>query len=139
MSCKNPKECDEGCPGWAWFNESEIERCDTCARFSDDVEAAEHVVSCLECALALGREIASGEVTRMKNESPMSEPASAGYTHCACRDCFDETVSSDETKPELCSLCEEAGCDADGKSECCVECEGTWGFTVEFDGESEET
>lgn len=36
---------------------------------------------------------------------------SSGYTHCACRDCFDTVVSSDDTKPELCSLCEEAGCE----------------------------
>lgn len=42
----------------------------------------------------------------------------SGYTHCACRDCFDETISSDTRRPELCSLCEEAGCDADGDSEC---------------------
>lgn len=35
---------------------------------------------------------------------------SSGYTHCACRDCFDVTVSSNTSNPELCSLCEEAGC-----------------------------
>lgn len=35
----------------------------------------------------------------------------SGYTNCACRDCFDVTVSSDETKPELCSLCRETGCE----------------------------
>lgn len=34
----------------------------------------------------------------------------SGYTNCACRDCFDVTVSSDTTKPELCSECQEAGC-----------------------------
>jgi hypothetical protein len=116
MSCKNPKECDEGCPGWAWFNGCEIQRCDTCERFVDDESAAKHVEGCAECALALGVTVAHGE---------------AGYTHCACRDCFDETVSSDETKPELCSLCEEAGCDADGESECerepeLEESEETW-------------
>lgn len=37
---------------------------------------------------------------------------SSGYTYCACRDCFDETVSSDDSKPELCELCEDAGCTA---------------------------
>lgn len=35
----------------------------------------------------------------------------SGYTHCACRDCMDVAVSSDVSKPELCGLCEEAGCE----------------------------
>jgi hypothetical protein len=39
---------------------------------------------------------------------------SIGYTDCLCRDCFD--VSMDH---QLCGLCEEAGCDQEGKSECC--------------------
>jgi hypothetical protein len=26
----------------------------------------------------------------------------SGYTHCACRDCMDTTVSSNVRKPELC-------------------------------------
>ncbi len=40
----------------------------------------------------------------------------SGYTNCACRDCFDVTVSSDLAEPELCSLCDEAGCEpADGE------------------------
>lgn len=34
----------------------------------------------------------------------------SGYTHCACRDCMDTTVSSDTSKPELCSACQEADC-----------------------------
>ena len=42
----------------------------------------------------------------------------SGYTHCACRDCFDTTVSSDTAKPELCSDCIEAGCEANN-GECC--------------------
>ncbi len=42
----------------------------------------------------------------------------AGYTHCACHDCFDVTVSSDMDKPELCSECEENDCDGDGDGEC---------------------
>jgi hypothetical protein len=32
----------------------------------------------------------------------------SGYTLCPC--CGFDTVSSDETEPELCSDCEEAGC-----------------------------
>jgi hypothetical protein len=35
----------------------------------------------------------------------------SGYSNCACRDCFDVTVSGDVTKPELCGLCEDAGCE----------------------------
>jgi hypothetical protein len=40
----------------------------------------------------------------------------SGYTHCLCRDCFEVVVSADQQKPELCSQCEEYGCD--GQSEC---------------------
>ncbi|MEW2498353.1 hypothetical protein AB0942_33195 [Streptomyces nodosus] len=36
----------------------------------------------------------------------------SGYTGCACRDCMDTTVSGDVTKPELCGLCEDAGCES---------------------------
>jgi hypothetical protein len=40
----------------------------------------------------------------------------SGYTPCACRDCMDITVSSDWTKPELCTECTDAGCEP-GQSE----------------------
>lgn len=40
----------------------------------------------------------------------------SGYTPCACRDCMDTTMPSDMTKPELCSECEDAGCEP-GQSE----------------------
>lgn len=36
---------------------------------------------------------------------------SSGYTHCACRDCFDVAVSGDMAQSALCSLCREAGCE----------------------------
>jgi hypothetical protein len=42
----------------------------------------------------------------------------SGYTHCACRDCFDVAVSGDQRKPELCNYCDTEGCDASGSSEC---------------------
>lgn len=42
----------------------------------------------------------------------------SGYTHCACRDCFETAVSDDMANPDLCNDCEDAGCDADGESEC---------------------
>lgn len=43
----------------------------------------------------------------------------SGYTSCKCSDCFDVTVSDDDTVPELCSDCEDAGCDGEEGSECC--------------------
>lgn len=46
-------------------------------------------------------------VTRWGTPEPQS-----GYTPCACRDCMDTTVSSDMSKPELCSECKDAGCTA---------------------------
>ena len=39
----------------------------------------------------------------------------SGYTECACRDCFEIAISSDVTRPEMCSDCDEAGCDGDGE------------------------
>lgn len=45
----------------------------------------------------------------------------SGYTHCACRDCFEIAISDDENVPELCNECEEAGCDSTGQSGCQVE------------------
>lgn len=77
-----------------------------------------------------------------------NEPQS-GYTPCACRDCMDTTVSSDMTRPELCELCSEAGCevstfenryyecqrdDAYGSDECADFC----GLHVDHDGECRE-
>lgn len=38
---------------------------------------------------------------------------SVGYTDCPCRDCFEISMDG-----KLCSLCEEAGCDEEGNSEC---------------------
>lgn len=43
----------------------------------------------------------------------------SGYTGCACGTCFNETVSNDVHDPDICSECEEAGCEKDG--ECCCE------------------
>lgn len=45
--------------------------------------------------------------------APVNAPApQSSNTSCACRDCMDTTVSSDTTKPELCSECADAGCEA---------------------------
>jgi len=42
----NKKKCDDaGCPGWAIFNDGEIQRCDTCKRFESDDEAITHVMA----------------------------------------------------------------------------------------------
>lgn len=42
----------------------------------------------------------------------------SGYTDCACRDCFEITISNDTSKPEMCDACKEAGCEPD--KECCA-------------------
>ena len=34
---------------------------------------------------------------------------SSGYVPCACRDCMDVAISSDD-RPALCLLCKDAGC-----------------------------
>lgn len=37
-------KCDDPqCPGWAVFNDNQIQRCDACDRFADDDEAVAHV------------------------------------------------------------------------------------------------
>lgn len=46
--------CCPGCPGWAVFNDNEIQRCDECGRFADDDEAVIHVN---ELARAEGRRL----------------------------------------------------------------------------------
>lgn len=62
MGCKNPKECDDSCPGWGLFNGCEIQRCDTCARFESDMAAVHHIASCVECQAELGRSLAEDMV-----------------------------------------------------------------------------
>lgn len=42
----------------------------------------------------------------------------SGYTHCACRDCFEIAISTYDDTPALCHECEDAGCDSEGESEC---------------------
>lgn len=44
---------------------------------------------------------------------------SSGYVLCPC--CGYETVASDDTVPELCGDCEEAGCEADGSDPHCLD------------------
>ena len=58
---------------------------------------------------------------------------SSGYTDCACRDCFDVTVSSDVSNPEMCHDCEDAGCAPD--SEC--QRPDAYGVDDEGDGAAE--
>src|ERR1051325_7746037 len=47
MNPSDWKSCDPGCPGWARFNlgtnTEGIQRCDSCARFENDIAASEHV------------------------------------------------------------------------------------------------
>jgi hypothetical protein len=60
----------------------------------------------------------------------------SGYTSCACRDCFEIAISEDESVPELCNECEEAGCDCSGESECKVPPEDDELWEQKSDGES---
>lgn len=48
-------------------------------------------------------------------------PTKSGYTSCACRDCMEIAISNDTRRPDLCGECEDAGCDADGASDCRVD------------------
>ena len=43
-------------------------------------------------------------------EPETARPGTSGYTDCACRDCFDVTVSKNPARPELCELCHAADC-----------------------------
>jgi hypothetical protein len=43
----------------------------------------------------------------------------SSYVSCACRDCFETAIATDEDSIELCWECSEAGCDSDGDAECC--------------------
>lgn len=52
--CMNPFPCDEdGCPGWDWFNQNEVQRCDDCKRFANDDSARRHIRRCFPCATRL--------------------------------------------------------------------------------------
>jgi hypothetical protein len=42
----------------------------------------------------------------------------SGYTPCACKDCMDIAISSDDAYCDLCEFCKEAGCDETGQSDC---------------------
>lgn len=54
----------------------------------------------------------------------MSTVRTCGYVNCICRDCMAVAVcgrpagQKHMAEHHLCSECEEAGCDATGKSEC---------------------
>jgi hypothetical protein len=53
-----------------------------------------------------------GYVTRPRLKATLEPlaPTQSGYTPCACRDCMDTTVSRNTNNPELCALCDDAGC-----------------------------
>jgi hypothetical protein len=56
--------CSPGCPGWGWFNDEEIQRCDDCAIFDDDDDAREHVAGCVACRAELRRQQRGDDVYR---------------------------------------------------------------------------
>jgi hypothetical protein len=59
----------------------------------------------------------SGLYSRADFGLPEPECGESGYTACPC--CGYDTISSDMSKPELCSDCIEAQCDADGSEPRC--------------------
>jgi len=60
----------------------------------------------------------AAKVIGMQDASEYRSACTSGYTDCACRDCFEIAISDDMAHPDLCNECEEAGCDAEGESEC---------------------
>lgn len=66
----------------------------------------------MPCAssLPLG-ETPFGPIAHMENGYVIIEPVTqSGVAPCACGECFDDTMHSDLSKPELCDACQEAGC-----------------------------
>jgi hypothetical protein len=68
---------------------------------------AERAIAYVERNYPGGWDAFVSECCSPKKETPA--PVSS-YTHCACRDCMDVTVSSNPARPELCELCHAAGC-----------------------------
>jgi hypothetical protein len=50
-------------------------------------------------------------MTAAKKKCDRNERGQSGYTSCPC--CGYDTISDDVTEPEMCSECEEAGCEED--------------------------
>lgn len=47
----------------------------------------------------------------------------SGYVNCACRDCFETAIASDEETTALCWECEAAGCSPEATHERGAECQ----------------
>lgn len=47
----------------------------------------------------------------------------SGYCPCPCRDCMEVAIADIDGNPQLCILCDDAGCSADGDCECRVDLE----------------
>lgn len=83
---------DDHCRGWEWFNDSEIERCDTCRRFPDDEAAALHVQGCAPCRAHLA---ASGGTLTIRgtglawDELRLCKTGEPGCWHGHCLTCGD--------------------------------------------------
>ncbi len=51
-----------------------------------------------------------------------NKPDLSGYHDCPCRDCFETAIGTEsDGSASLCHECADAGCDADGDSECSCE------------------
>jgi hypothetical protein len=60
-SCQRHRvSCDDpSCPGWAVFNDDEVQRCDACSRFRHDLAAEKHILNCPSCRALLEKEAAA--------------------------------------------------------------------------------
>jgi hypothetical protein len=87
-------KCDDGdCRGWDWFNDEDVEACDTCERFTDDLEALLHVQGCAPCLAYL--EAQGGEL-RIHGANwggwdwlRLCQTGDPGCAHAECDTCRD--------------------------------------------------
>jgi hypothetical protein len=49
--------CHSDCPGWGWFNGSEVQRCDQCGVFDTDEDATDHIRGCNPCRDRLAKDV----------------------------------------------------------------------------------
>ncbi len=85
--CDNPR-----CPGWDWFNDCEIERCDECHRFRDDMAAALHVQTCAACRKYLkthGNDLVVRGTGYQWDELRLCKTGDPGCWHGFCLTCTD--------------------------------------------------
>jgi hypothetical protein len=81
---------------------SDKRQCPTCGALHSDPDSAFCCQECRSDAKQAARQGAKTSGARVRGGS--------GYTPCACGGCEDIVVSNDESKPDFCWACEDAGC-----------------------------